>query len=490
MIKHIIIEPYDNNNKPNIELLDFSVKLASDRPNYIQEIMSKVSPQEGFTYMLGNIVGSDEVWGDNNKHDSFPRSQLNPADNNAGYGYKTFLHMGAPYIEHANQGQHLKVGSVESVHWIPDIERVYVLLKLANDRVDPEYLEALKNFEVGLSMGCKIKEEKCSYCGHISKTSSDRCEHISTKLGSIMPNGVKVKMINIEPKFFDATLTLFPADRTAQMLKAASLRKVASVTKEATISTSRNGSALSVLDSKVINDISDFIPAGKAIHKYDIDIPKEVIASVMPEEFLALMLANGSLPKVKELRELEYIPKKLSSDILHSIKHIPDKLASYLELRSSDRESLLLRLMTLKPEFTDVQPTEKESSLLSTLLLMAPAYYLFKYLIEQSHSMLGAHMPPNVQLSQSTMSALTNPDFGRQVALSRLGIAPPLPSFSYTMPNTVSGLPLAYLLAGPSNGPISKLGSLVMSSFGIEHLFPSEEVRAYDTKLASLFIKK
>jgi hypothetical protein len=494
MYKRIFIEPYSQEeNRANVELVDFKVKTASNRPNYVTELMSKVTPQEGFTYMLGNIVGSDEIWGDNNKHDTFPREQLNPSDPNSDYGYKTFMRYGAPYIEHANNSEHLKVGSVENAIWVPDTERVYVLLKLANHLIDPDYLDALKRYEVGLSMGCKIEKDVCSYCGHEARNDSERCEHIPSKLGSVMPNGVKVKMINIHPKFFDATLTLFPADRTAQMLKAASMVNKASMIKEDT--NSKNHITISPLKSKILNQIEDFKKATDGIRKRDIDIPTDVIRSVEPEVFLAIMLSNNSLPKVKELRKMSSIPSTLTVEsIIDTLAKkynncIPEKLAGYLPFRSSDRDSLVLRLLTVKPEYTDDTPTEKEAGLLSSLLWLIPGYYILKHLILLANNNTRMHIPSNIQLSPSTMSALTNPNFANQVAMSRLGIAPPLPNFSFTQPNTIDGLPLSYLLSKPTVSPLSKLGSSILERFEVENLFSSDKIEKFDMQLASLFSK-
>jgi len=492
MYKKIIVEPFNKeDNKPNIEVVDFKVKTASDRPSYLKELISKITPEDGVTYVIGNIVGSDEIWGDNNKHDAFPRNQLIPDDPNADYGYKSFIRYGAAYVEHANQSPNLKVGSVVDAIWVPDIERVYILLKLINELIDPQYLDALKKFEVGLSMGCKIEKDICSYCGHEARNESERCEHIPAMLGEVMPDGTKVKMINIHPKFFDATLTLFPADKTAQLLKAASMRSTSSMIKEDTADRSRP--VIPATKKKILSEISNLQKATEGIKKRDIDIPSDVLNSMEPDVLLAVLISHNTLPKVKELRKLSSIPKVMSLEkIINKLatdydNQIPDELASYLAFRSADRQSLMLRVLTVEPKYSDDEPTLKEAGLLSTLLWLIPGYYILKHLLKTP---IGAiKIPPNVQLSPSTMSALTNPDFARNVALSRLGIAPPLPSVTYNTPSTIDGLPLAYLINRPSTTSMSKLGSEIIDRLEIENLFSSDEIKQFDMQLAKLFAK-
>jgi hypothetical protein len=181
---------------------------------------------------------------------------------------------------------------------------------------------------------------------------------------------------------------------------------------------------------------------------------------------------------------LEKIINKLATDYNNQI---PDELAGYLAFRSADRQSLMLRLLAVEPKYSDDEPTLKEAGLLSTLLWLIPGYYILKHLLKTSIGTI--KIPPNVQLSPSTMSALTNPDFARNVALSRLGIAPPLPSITYNTPSTVDGLPLAYLISRPSTTSMSKLGSEIIDRLEIENLFSSDEVKRFDLQLAKLFAK-
>jgi len=58
----------------------------------------------------------------------------------------------------------------------------------------------------------------CSICGNRARTRKEYCDHLVNKMNHILPGGQRVVAINRMPKFFDISVVLIPADRTAGFL--------------------------------------------------------------------------------------------------------------------------------------------------------------------------------------------------------------------------------------------------------------------------------
>lgn len=198
----------------------------------IEAFTRTIRPSPNKLYVLVNAMGAGEFYGANVNGDYFEEKQLRPdpsepfADE---FGYKTFLTAGV-YRHHVNKDKERSYGDVVCAVYNELMHRVELILCLDRAKAKEfghgqviEDLDAGKNPAV--SMGCRVKYDVCSICGHKSPTRSDYCTHTVSMMNQVMPDGRKVFVYNPRPRFFDISFVLIPADRTGYaMLKVARAR--------------------------------------------------------------------------------------------------------------------------------------------------------------------------------------------------------------------------------------------------------------------------
>lgn len=66
---------------------------------------------------------------------------------------------------------------------------------------------------------CRVPFDKCRICGHLSRTRKDYCNCIKTHgMGTILPDGRQVGVINDYPRFFDISFVFIGADPTSRTM--------------------------------------------------------------------------------------------------------------------------------------------------------------------------------------------------------------------------------------------------------------------------------
>jgi hypothetical protein len=172
----------------------------------ILEHAGKVKSDAKKVYVLMTAMSASDYWGANNNHDYFfERDLWNDEDSNT--GYLSFL-TANPFRNHKNDDPSKGLGQVEISTYNPKMHRVELVVRIDRDKTDKhghsDLFERLMSGErTGVSMGIKIPNDYCSFCGNPAKTKKDYCEHIRSTLGQIMPNGVKVVMLNPKGRLFD-----------------------------------------------------------------------------------------------------------------------------------------------------------------------------------------------------------------------------------------------------------------------------------------------
>jgi hypothetical protein len=172
-------------------ILDFSTKAKSDAKK---------------VFVLMTAMSASDYWGDNNNHDYFFEKDLwNDDDPNT--GYRSFL-TANPFRNHKNDDPSKGLGAVEISTYNPKMHRVELVVRVDRDKADKHghgdlFDKLMAGEHYGVSMGIKIPQDYCSYCGNPAKVKKDYCEHIRNMLGKIMPNGVKVVMLNPKGRLFD-----------------------------------------------------------------------------------------------------------------------------------------------------------------------------------------------------------------------------------------------------------------------------------------------
>lgn len=225
------------------------IKTASPLHDEVQQFIARLKPREDKTYALVNALGATEIWGPNINADGFSIDALKhepPGWRNippwdvearralaatAPYGYTTFYganafrhHKNKPYAPY----NHPVYGNVVLAVWHDRMKRVELVQELDHGLCQAgggwEIIEKLRAGEfLPVSMGCRVKYDVCSICGHRAKTRKDYCEHMNRldprfRPNMILPDGRIIFVWNPHPRFFDISYVLIGADKTAKVM--------------------------------------------------------------------------------------------------------------------------------------------------------------------------------------------------------------------------------------------------------------------------------
>jgi hypothetical protein len=252
------------------------VKTAGAMPE-VQSVLDSLKSEAAYTYALVNAMGYSEFYGTNSNADWYgycPELNFNgllhawpdigenlETDRMKGrdwpYGYPCFY--GATvYAHHKNTNPaELGFGDVRYVFANPVMKRVELLMRIHNEEARKKgHLNIVERIVAGercdVSMGAKIPWDACSICTDweavrkawktfdpkrhlhwgvavleqhkqrsirgIAVTSADYCVHIRTQRNHTLPDGRRVFMYNVFPRFFDISCVFIGADRTARVM--------------------------------------------------------------------------------------------------------------------------------------------------------------------------------------------------------------------------------------------------------------------------------
>jgi hypothetical protein len=280
-----------------------------------------IKADDGQLYILVNALGAGEYYGSNINGDYFEEKELDPSDQSFESGHKTFLNAGI-YRHHKNKDINKSTGKVVHAVYNPIMHRVELVLRIDREKAQLEghgdLVRKLDSDEhPAVSMGCRVKYDICSICGHKSKTRADYCLHTKTMMGEVYPDGRKVFVYNPKPKFFDLSFVIIGADRTSYaMAKVASVLGGSSAVaaEEAGI---RDGYAVGLLKEKMatkskISNILKDVPAMSAkvmpnIEKHERDMPNRVLdrmSCCSPQKALTTSAAAGIVLKPREYQRI------------------------------------------------------------------------------------------------------------------------------------------------------------------------------------------
>lgn len=228
----------------------------------IQKFLSNMSRSNGVMYTLVSALGAGEFWGSNSNADWFgmdallhvpPDWSIMSVDQQRlhgkrwEWGYPTFYNAHS-YVHHINKDPARAIGFVEYVLWDNRMKRVLLVVGIDRARAKQfggwDVVDRIENGEYPeVSMGCKVPFDVCSICGDmdlirpylgkpqeivrmhkqrpirgISTTTQEYCQHLKFELNKIYPDGQRVMMLNIHPRFFDISFVFIGADKTSKML--------------------------------------------------------------------------------------------------------------------------------------------------------------------------------------------------------------------------------------------------------------------------------
>jgi hypothetical protein len=207
-------------------------KTASEASDYIQ----MVEPKPGTSIVLVLALGAYETYDLNRNGDGFNefpyRSGFKPTCGCCSTDgawvtqqevlpnhYKSFEEHGKIYRHHQNKDPLKACGDVLKSFWNPQMHRVELLLGLRNE-LAPDLAERIASGEYpAVSMGCRIKYDVCTICGHKAPTRKQYCDHLKFGMRQVTPSGLRAGALNPSPKFFDISFVAKPADLTGYMMK-------------------------------------------------------------------------------------------------------------------------------------------------------------------------------------------------------------------------------------------------------------------------------
>lgn len=207
-------------------------KTASEASDYIQS----VEPKPGTSIVLVLALGAYETYDLNRNGDGFNEFAYKPGfqptcgcckadgawvtqEEVLPNHYKTFEAHGKIYRHHQNKDPLKACGDVLKAFWNPQMHRVELLLGLKNE-LAPDLAERIADGEYpAVSMGCRIKYDVCTICGHKAPTRAQYCDHLKYNMRQVTPGGLRAGALNPSPKFFDISFVVKPADLTGYMMK-------------------------------------------------------------------------------------------------------------------------------------------------------------------------------------------------------------------------------------------------------------------------------
>ena len=180
--------------------------------------LDNIEQKKNHAYLHVIAMGAGDFYGQNNNGDFFYEKDLKEY-------FKTFEAAGT-FIQHFNKDPSKSIGKVIKAIYNDDMHRVELLIEISKKKAPEIYADIARGVRIKVSMGVKVPQEMCSFCGAITKASlANRCEHLKFNMHQQMPNGQVVYAINIPPlNFFDISIVRKPADAQGHAL----FQKVAS----------------------------------------------------------------------------------------------------------------------------------------------------------------------------------------------------------------------------------------------------------------------
>lgn len=211
----------------------FGTKTASEASDYIKA----VEPRPGKTIVLVLALGAYERYDLNRNGDGFNEFPYKPgmqptcgccrADNGGWVAqdevlpahYGSFEQYGKVYRHHQNTDPQKACGDVIKAFWNPQMHRVELLIGVDN-AIAPDLVARIADGDYpAVSMGCRIKYDVCTICGHRAPTRKQYCEHLKYNMRQVTQSGLRAGALNPSPRFFDISWVVRPADQTGYMLK-------------------------------------------------------------------------------------------------------------------------------------------------------------------------------------------------------------------------------------------------------------------------------
>lgn len=191
-------------------------KHASAYHPKVQNYIQNAKPIENLIQVLLTALGGYPVWPQNVNGDRFLIPSLEHEGDD--YGYQTFLSNANYFTHHVNSDPALAKGKVLAAVWNDKAKRVELIVGIDPSKDPDAASEIDSGSNLCFSMGAKLPFDVCSVCGNKARTRLEYCDHLRYQMNQMDPiTGLLVGALNPQPKFFDISRVLIPADKTAYM---------------------------------------------------------------------------------------------------------------------------------------------------------------------------------------------------------------------------------------------------------------------------------
>lgn len=383
-------ERFPTTGEPTVQVVSAKsmagIKLASEAGDYIRN----VQPVPGKTIVLVLAMSAGETFGPNRNGDAFAEREipgLIKEDETLPKHYKSFETDAHVFRHHINKDPAKSIGRVLKAFYNWDMHRVELLLELDNEKASDLVAKINAGEYLAVSMGAKIREDRCNICGNAAPTRASYCDHAKYEMNRIYPDGRQSFVWNPSPKLFDISFVVRPADRIGFMMKkvaetaavesSAELgERVASVQEK--MSTLRK---LSDIDKIIRGEVVDHKSGTQPIKSFrDAALPGlmahtppfddqaiNTLAGVPLPQALSTLGAMGITPTAVEITRIMIrradpqadLPPHVADSIAASQGPVLDMMASNPAILEAVQNSGLL---DLKPEHVNPELAQKLSS--------------------------------------------------------------------------------------------------------------------------------
>ncbi len=303
------------------------------RAAVLTDELRAVRPEDGQSFIHLITMGAQEFYGANRNGDGFnektakwelpePKKGVQKVitlDGGLTQGHRTFMKYAHVYKDHVNKDPELRSGDVHAEAYNPEMHRGELIIKVQNDKWEPELEKLASGDDIAFSMSCKVPYDICSICGNRAPSRKEYCDHLKNEMSRVKEAGHQVFAINDRPLFFDISGVFRPADRIAY-----GLRKVASA-----------GGA-----------VEEFIPSAQLAEAWGVFAPRRVLMDTSPRhvrEKLAAMECMAAMEK-----QIEATGKLLSPELSAGVSECGIDDDAALKMRSVDWNELMGTLSEAK----------------------------------------------------------------------------------------------------------------------------------------------
>lgn len=212
---------------------------------------------------------------------------------------------------------------------------------------------------------CKVAFDVCSSCGNKAKTPKEYCEHAKYAMKKIARDGHRFHVRNPDPRFFDQSHVVIPAEKTAGVMEKVAVYfpgvKVAeddsvlsSIVGEAVYQAEMEKAASEVVDTATQAAVDVGMAPAKALaHETNVAATKDEVLT--DEDQRVLKMAADSDPELpyEVLHKMAHYGLEMSIASMHAVGIVPTpREFQYLALHASGEKNAALAEQLYRDEIT------------------------------------------------------------------------------------------------------------------------------------------